>query len=277
MSGAKLAGKVAIVTGGTSGIGLETVMLFVRHGASVLFTGRRKELGVKIQKEVVEAHGNVALFLEADHTSPADCEKTVQTALQKFGRIDILFNNAGCVLLKDAETTTEEEFEEVLRVNVVAVWRMSRLVVPFMRKNVGEGADEYERETRGVIVNNASDWGLVGGPSAVAYCASKGAVVQMTKAMALDLAKDRIRVNAVCPGDTFVERWIERDRHMVTQPGEVLSEKEVEERLRVSQTIPWGRTGHTKEIAKGVLYLASSDSSFVTGTTLTIDGGNTAQ
>eukprot|EP01127_Copromyxa_protea_P007769 TRINITY_DN176_c0_g1_i1.p1 TRINITY_DN176_c0_g1~~TRINITY_DN176_c0_g1_i1.p1 ORF type:complete len:144 (+),score=30.36 TRINITY_DN176_c0_g1_i1:551-982(+) len=143
---------------------------------------------------------------------------------------------------------------------------MTKHVLPIMRKN-GYGA----------IVNNASDWAMVGAPDAMAYCTTKGAVVQMTRSVALDYAKQGIRANAVCPGDTFVKRWLARDRDSVVMEGEEVDDAEVERRLRVSREIPMGRTGHVDEIAKAVLFLASSDSSFVTGTTLVVDGGNTAQ
>jgi len=138
------------------------------------------------------------------------------------------------------------------------------------------------RRSGGVIINNASDWGLVAGPAAFAYSASKGAVIQMTKCLALDYAKEGIRANAVCPGDTFVPRWIERDGESVLTENErkaevVLDVQEIERRLRISTSIPLGRVGDVSEIASVVLFLASDDSSFVNGASIVVDGGNTAQ
>eukprot|EP01126_Amoeba_proteus_P034220 TRINITY_DN3399_c0_g2_i8.p1 TRINITY_DN3399_c0_g2~~TRINITY_DN3399_c0_g2_i8.p1 ORF type:complete len:157 (+),score=34.64 TRINITY_DN3399_c0_g2_i8:234-704(+) len=156
-----------------------------------------------------------------------------------------------------------------MNLNVTAVWRMTKLVIPVMQKNNSGSTSS--------IINNSSDWGLVGAPEAVAYCTSKGAVIQLTRAVALECAKKNIRVNAVCPGDTFVKRWLERDRHLVVGPTETVDDEEIEKRLRVSDYIPMGRTGDSTEIAKLVLFLASSESSFITGAAIPIDGGNTAQ
>ena len=126
-----------------------------------------------------------------------DCQRSVDETISKYGRIDILFNNAGIVVSGTAETTSAEDWDDTMLLNVTAVWRMSKLVIPLMRAQGG-----------GVIINNASDWAFIGAPAVVAYCTSKGAVVQMTRAMAIDHAKENIRINAVCPGDTFVDRWL---------------------------------------------------------------------
>jgi NAD(P)-dependent dehydrogenase (short-subunit alcohol dehydrogenase family) len=195
---------VALVTGGTSGIGQAAVEAFVREGALVAFTGRRKDLGDELAARL--GPPSRVLHISADHCRPEDCARSVSETRSAFGRIDILFNNAGVVLLdRNTEQTSEEEWAQVMSLNVTAVWRMCKHVLPVMRNQGGGGS----------IINNASDWGLVGGRDAVAYCTSKGAVILMTKAMALDHAHEGIRVNAVCPGDTFVPRWIERDREKV--------------------------------------------------------------
>jgi NAD(P)-dependent dehydrogenase (short-subunit alcohol dehydrogenase family) len=249
----RLQGKVALITGGTSGIGRATVELFINEGAQVVFTGRRLELGQQVQLQTG------ARFILADHHKSEDCTRTVDETLAIGGRIDILFNNAGIVVHGTAESTSEQDWQDTLDLNVTAVWRMSRLVIPHMRLQGG-----------GVIINNASDWGVVGAPGAVAYAASKGAVVQMTRSMALDHAKEHIRINAVCPGDTFVVRWL--------QDGYYKSSGAVDEAsARQSNTIPMGRVAETDEIARAVLFLASDDSSFMTGAMLVVDGGNTAQ
>lgn len=253
MKTSRLTGKAALITGGTSGIGRATVELFVHEGAQVAFTGRRADLGEAL------ASRTGALYLSADHRRNEDCMRTIVDTQRAFGCIDILFNNAGIVVRGTAESTTQQDWDDTLALNITAVWHMSKLVLPLMRQQGG-----------GVIVNNASDWGLVGGREAFAYCASKGAVIQMTKAMALDYAHEHIRVNAICPGDTFVERWVQ-DGYF--QSGEPVDE----EAARQSDTIPLGRVAEVEEIARAVLFLASEESSFITGTTLVVDGGNTAQ
>ena len=257
----KLTGKVALITGATSGIGKATARLFAEEGADLVITGRRLELGRGVEKEIRDLGARTrCVFVEADHTQAGDCSRVVERTLAEFGRIDILFNNAGIVTSGTAETTSDEIWNETFAINVTAVWRMSKLVIPIMKK-----------QGKGVIVNNGSDWSVVAGKDAFPYIASKGAVGMLTKAMALDYARDNIRVNAVCPGDTLVDRWIERD-FKGSDP------TTIEEALRQSSAyLPMGRFGKPEEIARAVLFLASDDSSFVTGHLLLVDGGNTAQ
>lgn len=255
----KLTGRVAIITGATSGIGKATALLFASEGADLVITGRRAELGQRVAEEC-RLKGVRSAFVQADHTRPEDCERVVAETLRLFGKIDILFNNAGIVLNGTAETTSEEDWNYLMALNVTAVWRMSRLVLPHMRA-----------QGKGVIVNNASDWGVVGAADALAYATSKGAVVLMTKSMALDHAAEGIRVNAVCPGDTLVDRWIEQG--YFKDSGAVTYEQAVAE----ASYLPMKRFGRPEEIARAVLFLACDDSSFVTGATLLVDGGNTAQ
>ncbi len=259
MSG-KLAGKVAIITGATSGIGKATASLFAKEGAAVVITGRRAGLGRALASELTSAGGR-CLYLEADHRRLADCQRVVDAALKEFGRIDLLFNNAGIVTSGTAETTEDAVWEDTLAINVTAVWHMSKLVIPHMK-----------RAGAGVIINNGSDWSVVAGRDAFPYIASKGAVAMMTKAMALDFAADHIRVNAVCPGDTLVDRWLEKGYFQGSDP--VSREQALQESAAY---IPMARFGTPEEIARAVLFLACDDSSFVTGHLLLVDGGNTAQ
>jgi meso-butanediol dehydrogenase/(S,S)-butanediol dehydrogenase/diacetyl reductase len=256
----KLTGKAAIITGATSGIGKASALLFAEEGADLVITGRRAELGQRLENEIREQGGH-CLFVEADHSQANDCSHVVERTLTEFGRVDILFNNAGIVTSGTAETTSEEVWNETLAINVTAVWRMSKLVIPHMR-----------RQGKGVIVNNGSDWSVVAGKDAFPYIMSKGAVAMMTKAMALDYARENIRVNAVCPGDTLVDRWLEKGYFEDSDPV-TLQEAMTES----SAYIPMGRFGKPEEIAQAVLFLASDDSSFVTGHLLLVDGGNTAQ
>ncbi len=256
----KLKNKTAIITGATSGIGKATALLFADQGADLVLTGRRSSLGKAVETECRQK-GVRCVFVEADHTKEEECQRVVDVALKEFNRIDILFNNAGIVTKGTADTTTEEVWQDTLNINVTAVWRMCKLVIPQMRKQGG-----------GVIVNNGSDWSVVAGKNAFPYIMSKGAVGMMTKAMALDHARENIRVNAVCPGDTFVERWIEKGYFEGSDP--VTMEEAIKES---SEYIPMGRFGKPEEIANAVLFLASDDSSFVTGHLLLVDGGNTAQ
>jgi len=256
----KLSNRVAIVTGSTSGIGKATALLFAEEGADVVITGRRADLGERVADEIRRRDAR-GVFVQADHSQAGDCSRVVQQTLSEFGRVDILINNAGIVTSGTAETTSDKVWNDTFAINVTAVWRMCKLVIPHMKQ-----------QGQGVIVNNGSDWSVVAGKDAFPYIASKGAVGMMTKAMALDYARENIRVNAVCPGDTVVDRWMEKGYFESSDP--VTIEQAMKES---SAYIPMGRFGKPEEIARAVLFLASDDSSFVTGHLLLVDGGNTAQ
>lgn len=253
----QLKNKVALITGGNAGIGRATAILFAREGAQVIIAARNAEAGQQTIAEI-EAASGVAHFVRCDVRRASDCQHAVDVAVEQFGRLDILFNNAGIVIFARAEDTDEATWDQVMDTNVKGVFLMSRAAIPVMRDQGG-----------GVIINNASDWGIVGGEEAVAYCASKGAVVLMTKAMALDHASEGIRVNAVCPGDTYVSRWDERA---------AAAGRDIEKDIAAfAQNTPLGRVGRANEIAQAVLFLASDASSFMTGTALIVDGGYTAK
>ena len=256
----RLKNKTAIITGGTSGIGKATALRFAEEGADLVITGRRVSLGKAVEAEC-RSKGVRCVFVKADHSKVEDCQRVVEVALKEFNRIDFLFNNAGIVTKGTAETTSDETWQDTFNINVTAVWKMCQLVLPHMKK-----------QSKGAIVNNGSDWSVVAGKNAFPYIMSKGAVGMMTKAMALDYARENIRVNAVCPGDTFVDRWLERGYFEYSDP--VSLEEAVKQ---ASAYIPMGRFGKPEEIAKAVLFLATDDSSFMTGHLLLVDGGNTAQ
>ena len=257
----KLKDKVAIITGGDSGIGRAVAVAMAREGAliSILYLEEHDDADETIR--LVEAEGGTAIKFAGDVGDEMVCWEAVERTFEEFGRVDILFNNAGIVTSGTAETTSEETWNKTLAINVTAVWRMSKLVLPHMR-NQGSG----------VIVNNGSDWSVVAGRDAFSYITSKGAVAMMTKAMAIDYARENIRVNAVCPGDTLVDRWMETGYFEGSDPVDI--EQEVK---KASAYLPMGRFGKPEEIARAVLFLASEDSSFVTGHLLLVDGGNTAQ
>ena len=256
----RLKNKTAIITGGTSGIGKATALRFAEEGADLVVTGRRIILGKAVEAECRQK-GVRCVFVEADHSKVEDCQRVVETAIKEFNRIDILFNNAGIVTKGTAETTSDETWQNTLNINVTAVWKMCQLVLPHMKK-----------QGKGAIVNNGSDWSVVAGKNAFPYIMSKGAVGMMTKAMALDYARDGIRVNAVCPGDTFVDRWMEKGYFEGSDPVKI--EDAIKE---ASEYLPMGRFGKPEEIANAVVFLASDEASFVTGHLLLVDGGNTAQ
>lgn len=247
--------KVALITGGASGIGKATAALFARKGAAVTIADINVKAGEAVAEAIVD-DGGEAMFVRCDVTRTSDCQRTVDRTVARWGKLDILFNNAGVTRRASVLETTEEEWDWVMAANVKSVFLMSKAAIPVMVKAGG-----------GVIVNTGSGWGLVGGKDAVSYCASKGAVIQLTKAMALDHGPQNIRVNAVCPGDTNTPMLANEAEQLGQSHQAILAE---------SVHRPLGRVGRPEEIAQAVLYLASAASSFVTGTTLLVDGGGLA-
>ncbi|MGZ4148997.1 MAG: SDR family NAD(P)-dependent oxidoreductase [Actinomycetota bacterium] len=252
----RLEGKVALITGGTSGIGAATAQLFAQEGAAVAITGRHVGRGELVATRVLEAGGSCR-FLEADVRVAAECERAVAETVDAFGRLDVLFNNAGIYVANDALGCSEDEWDAQVDTSLKGAFLMSRAAIPHM---VAHGS--------GTIVNCASGWGLVGGAKAVAYCAAKGGMVAMTKAMAIDHGGQGIRVNAVCPGDTEtpMEREDARNQGLTW-----------EEYVRIAgEGRPIPRMGEPIEVARAVLFLASDEASFVTGVALPVDGGGVA-
>jgi NAD(P)-dependent dehydrogenase (short-subunit alcohol dehydrogenase family) len=251
----QLSGKVALITGAASGIGRATALLFAREGAAIALADLNADAGQRVADEIAHAGGR-AFFEPVDVTRAADCGRVVERTLRELGKIDILFNNAGIIRRATVLDLSEEDWDRVMAVNVKAIYLLSREVIPHMQKAGG-----------GTIVNTASGWGLAGGAKAAVYCASKGAVVLLTKAMAIDHGPQNIRVNCICPGDTETGMLHEEARQLAEENSRFLAE---------SAKRPLGRVGTPEEIAQATLYLASDASSFVTGTALVVDGGGLA-
>lgn len=247
MSG-RLAGKVAVITGATSGIGKASVKLFAEEGAKVVFAGRREEKGKAVEEELTTLGMDVT-FVKADITVSEDRANLISTAVDTYGRIDILFNNAGISIPKRFEDLTMDEYDQIMDLNMRSYFAVCKLVVPLMVINGG-----------GSIINTSSAGGIVGSPLMTPYNASKGAVRLFTKGLAAEVAEQNIRVNALMPGLTATEKKTGGDEFMAL----------------AAAGIPMKRAADPKEIAYGALFLASDESSYMTGSELIIDGGFTA-
>ena len=255
-----LTGKVAVITGAGSGIGLATAQLLSAYGAAVAVVDI-DPAGADAVRHMQEA-GRNAEFFRCDVMNEEQVSETVEGIVRSFGRIDILFNNAGVTVRKTVEDLTVKEWDFVLGVGLKGLFLFSKYVIPEMRKAGG-----------GSIINSGSGWGLKGGDLAAAYCAVKGGIVNVTRAMAIDHGKDNIRVNSVCPGDTVTSMMIDEGY----QTGAINDQVSEEEFLRsCGANRPIARIGQPEDIANAVLFLASDLSTWVTGTALVVDGGGIA-
>jgi NAD(P)-dependent dehydrogenase (short-subunit alcohol dehydrogenase family) len=248
----KLDGRIAIITGGNSGIGRATALLFAQEGAKVVVAGRNVSRGKGVVDEIKKQKGD-AIFVRTDVSKTADVKALVEKTVSRYGRVDILFNNAALSPVGTVLTTSEKDWRAVIDTNINGTFLCTRYVLPHMLKQGG-----------GVIINTGSINSLMAMKDEAAYDASKGGVLMLTRATALDFAKDNIRANCICPGaiETPMLRGI---LEHTSNP------REAEADLIRKHAL--GRIGAPEEVAKVALFLASDDSSFVTGTALAVDGG----
>ena len=244
----RLANKVAIVTGGGSGIGRAIAMAFAREGAKLAIAGRDSKKLERVAQEI----GAACLAVPADVSNPQDIQKLVQITMDRFRCIDILVNNAGVLEAGTAESLTEDQWDQTFSINVRGVWQLSRTVLPHLRAGGG-----------GSIINIGSVLSMLGARNRVAYAASKGAVLQMTRAMAVDHAAEKVRVNCICPG--IVETELVAAFNM--------DEAARQQRLAMH---PAGRFGQPQDVAGLAVFLASDESAWITGAAYTVDGGYSA-
>ena len=251
----RLKGKTAIITGGGEGIGKATALLFCKEGAKVGITGRTKK---KLDEVVKEAKGSGEIIaLPGDVAKEDQVKSIVEKFVKKFKKIDILFNNAGVLEVGTVTTTSVEAWDNIIDINVKGTFLMSRHVVPHMLKNGG-----------GSIINNSSVLGFIGCQNTVAYNTSKGAIMQFTRSLALDHAKQGIRVNTICPG--FIKTKMNED--FIGNPPD--AQKQLDE--IAAGLVPMGKRGVPDDIAYALLYLAGDESKYVTGSSIVVDGGWTA-
>jgi NAD(P)-dependent dehydrogenase (short-subunit alcohol dehydrogenase family) len=250
-----LEGKVGMVTGAGSGIGRGIAMRLAEMGGHIAVLDKDLHRATETTEALLRIGGN-AIAVQCDVRSRADCQRATEQTVSVFKRVDILCNNAGIAIRKDSLALSEQEWDEVLDVTLKAVYLLSREVIPHMVRQGG-----------GVIINTGSGWSLKGGPKAISYCAAKGGVLNLTRAMAIDHGKDNIRVNCVCPGDV--------DTPMLASECRQLGE-DAAEFMKAAADRPLARVGTPEDVANAVLFFASDLSRWVTGAHLVVDGGGLA-
>jgi NAD(P)-dependent dehydrogenase (short-subunit alcohol dehydrogenase family) len=248
----RLTSKVAIITGSGSGIGRAAALLFAKEGAQVVVVDIREKDAAQTAEDARPSGGS-ALALQADVSNQSSCRSIVDKTIEAYGRVDILFNNAGVSSFKPVVETDEAEIDYVLGTNVKSVFFLSQATIPHMK-----------RQGSGSIINNASITGIVGAPGMPAYATSKGAIITLTRTMALELAEDGIRVNCLCPASVDTP-MLRQALGRMPDPGYARSQN--------IKRHPLGRLGTPEDIAYFALFLASDESSFVTGGTHVVDGG----
>lgn len=253
----RLRNKVALITGATSGIGQAAASVFAREGARVILVGRNKEAASRVAAEVAEA-GSEARFIRADVSQPAEVRAMASAALEIWGRVDVLVNNAGGSRDGRGSVTqvSEQGWSSVVQTNLNGVFLVSKEFLPSMIEKGG-----------GVVINTASSYGLAAAKNMAAYSASKGGVIALTRQMAIDYAPHNIRVNCVCPGAVLTPLLDDY----------ITSTADPEQTRRfLGERCPQGRIGRPEEVANTILFLASDESSYITGVALPVDGGLTA-
>lgn len=246
-------GRVVVITGGNGGIGAATARAFAAERATVVVVD--KVIDEVLLQALIDIGAETSAYA-VDVSDAEQCCALMDSIVRKYRRVDVLFNNAGITRRASVVDTTIDEWDQVINVNLRSVFLMSKFAIPHMKS---QGA--------GNIVNTASGWGLAGGAKAASYCASKGGVVLLTKAMALDHGPDNIRVNCICPGDTLTPMLFNEAEQLGLERNSLVDAAAIR---------PLGRAGQPSEIASSVLFLASSDSSFITGEALVVDGGGLA-
>lgn len=243
--------SVALVTGASSGIGAATAIAFAEAGWEVMAAGRDEGR----LEEVADVSDSIAIWT-GDLTESDDCDELIADTIDEYGSLDCLVNSAGVIVRANVADTSDEDWRYTMGINVDAPFYLSRAALPHLLQSTGS------------IINIASDWGLKGGDRAAAYCASKGAIIQLTRAMAIDYARDGLRVNAVCPGDI--------DTPMLTNEADDKDIDLDEFLAQAAEESPNGRIGTPEEVASLILFLASDAATHITGTTIPIDGGGSA-
>ncbi|HEY6302945.1 MAG TPA: SDR family NAD(P)-dependent oxidoreductase [Terriglobales bacterium] len=250
-----LEGKVAIITGAASGIGRQIAVRLAEMGAAVAVLDKNAEGATETVVGIQRDAGN-AVAIPCNVRSRSDCRQTVDRIIAAHGRADILCNNASVVIRKDVMALEEEEWDAVLDVTLKAAYLLSREVIPHMIRNGG-----------GAIINTGSGWSLKGGAKAASYCAAKGGLLNLTRAMAIDHGQDNIRVNCVCPGDIDTPMLASECRQLGENPEQFMKE---------AANRPLHRVGTTDDVANAVLFLASDMAKWITGAYLVVDGGGLA-